>query len=66
VKLKLSNTVTLGDVNVRTVIILGDPGTGQREKSLFRPDKLPLGLRGSVIINQPEKKKKRKKKIVFH
>ena len=60
-KLKLSNTVTLGDVNVRMVIILGDPGTGQREKSRFRPDKLPLGLRGSVIINQPEKKNEKRK-----
>lgn len=47
------NTVTCG--NVRTVIIRADPGTGQREKSRFRPDKLPMGLRGSVI-NQTEKK----------
>ena len=46
------NTVACG--NVRTVIILADPGTGQREKSRLRPDKLPLDLRGSVIINQTE------------
>ena len=44
--------VTLG--NVHMVIILGDPEAGRREKSL-RPDKLPLGLQGSVTINQPEK-----------
>ena len=32
--------------NVRTVIILADPGTGQREQSPPPPpDKLPLGLR---------------------
>ena len=35
------NTVTCG--NVRTVIILADPGTGQREKSRFRPDKTAPG-----------------------
>ena len=29
------------------VIILGDPGAGQKE-NLSHPDKLPLGLRGSV------------------
>lgn len=44
--------VTLG--NVHTVIILGDPQAGQREKSSW-PDKLPLGLQGSATINQPEK-----------
>ena len=39
------NTVACG--NVRTVIILADPGTGQREKSPppTPPDKLSLGLR---------------------
>lgn len=38
------NTVACG--NVRTVIILADPGTGQREKSPPPPpDKLSLGLR---------------------
>ena len=63
-KLKLSNTVTLGDVNVRKVIILGDPGTGQREKSWFHPDKLPLGLRGSVIINRTEEKKMNKENCI--
>ena len=63
-KLKLSNTVTLGDVNVRKVIILGDPGAGQREKSRFRPDKLPLGLRGSVIINRTEEKKMNKENCI--
>lgn len=44
--------VTLG--NIHTVIILGDPEAGRREKS-SRPDKLPLVLQGSVTINQPEK-----------
>ena len=29
------------------VIILGDPGAGRKE-NLSHPDKLPLGLRGSV------------------
>ena len=29
------------------VIILGDPGAGRKENS-SHPDKLPLGLRGSV------------------
>lgn len=43
-------TVNLG--NVRAVVILRDPGAERREES-SHPDKLPPGLRGSVLIIKP-------------
>lgn len=43
-------TVNLG--NVRTVVILGDPGAERREEA-SRPGNLPPGLRGLVLIKRP-------------